>query len=275
MPITIIKNEGGTLSETPSAIPASSGWWQSIAVGDFDQDGDLDFMAGNLGLNSDLKASEKEPLCLYTHDFDQNGSLDPVLCHFVDGIEYPMPSRDELISQIPPIKVRFDTYHKYAKASFQDLFKAAEKRNMHSLEAQQLASCYVENIGRARFKLSPLPIEMQMAPLKACRVEDINQDGQLDVLWVGNDYATEVGVGRYDAFTGAWMLGQGNGTFTLYRGHEVGFNADKDARSLVKLSDANGNILFAVGNNSDSLQLFSYVPSSLDNQALVGTQTIP
>jgi hypothetical protein len=213
MPITFFKNNGKSLHKTPLELPQSSGWWNSLAQGDFDNDGDLDYLAGNLGLNTNYRATPQMPLCLYANDFDKNGSLDPILCQYINGIEYTVASKDQLASQIPAIRVRFETYDAYAKADFGQVFRRPEKKGMQVLEAHVLESVYIENLGNGRFEMRALPLKMQLAPLNEFVVEDWNGDGHLDALVVGNAYETEVRIGRYDAFTGAIMEGEGSGFF--------------------------------------------------------------
>ncbi|MFK7903920.1 MAG: VCBS repeat-containing protein, partial [Chitinophagales bacterium] len=249
MPIVVFENKQGQLSNHQSRVTNhSSGWWNSLVEGDFDGDGDMDYLAGNLGLNTNFRASVEEPVCVYANDFDKNGSLDPVLCQYIEGKEYPLPSRDKLIAQIPPIKVRFNDYKSYAEATFSELFKSPEKKGMLVLKAETFESAYIENLGDGEFALKALPLKMQLAPLNDFLVEDFNGDGHLDALVIGNSYATEVGIGRYDAFTGALMLGDGAGDFEVLRGAECGFLADKDAKSLVRVELKGGAFLYLVGN---------------------------
>ena len=267
MPLTIFKNDAGNIHHSPLTINHSEGWWNTLAEGDFDQDGDMDYLAGNLGLNSNFKASVDEPVCVYAKDFDENGSIDPILCQYLNGVEYPVASRDKLIGQIPPIKNRFNNYKKYASAAFSEILKSPEREGMQVLEAVKFENSYIENLGNDEFKLYSLPLEMQLAPINKFLVEDINHDGHLDALAVGNSYATEVGIGRYDAFTGALLLGKGQGNFVIERGADCGFVADKDAKTLVKINLANKKALFIVGNNADSLQTFINVQNT-NNQLL-------
>lgn len=256
MPITIFENQNGEINNSKFVIRNSSGWWNCVEQGDFDNDGDIDFLAGNLGLNTNFRASTKQPVCLYANDFDKNGSLDPVLCQYLENVEVPTVSRDKLIKQIPPIKNRFTNYKTYAKANFSDIFKRPERKNMQVLEAQLLESCYIENQGNGQFKIHILPLELQVSPLNDFLVEDINNDGNLDALVIGNSYATEVGQGRYDAFTGAIMWGNGHGKFDIKRGADCGFKADKDAKSLIKIQFEKNKKTYLVGNNSAKLQGF-------------------
>ncbi len=257
MPITVFNNENGKLKDAPYQIPNSSGWWNSIVEGDFDQDGDLDYLAGNLGLNTNYRATSAEPVRLYANDFDKNGSIDPILCQYIEGEEYPVVSRDDLIRQIPPIKVRFTSYKSYANATFEDLFKRPEKRKMQVLEAQELQSCWIEN-ENGNLVLHPLPVELQLAPIQDVEVGDFNQDGQLDALAIGNSYATEDIIGRYDAFTGALIqYDKDQKQFQTQRGHSIGCKAYKDARSISKINLSDGKTGVLIGNNQDELQFFT------------------
>jgi len=123
MPITFIKNENGKLAvNSPITIDHSQGWWNSIAAADFDEDGDIDYIVGNLGLNTRHKASTKEPLCIYAKDFDKNGRLDPVMCYYVDGKNYIYPTRDEMIKQVASMRGRFQSYKDFASVTFEESF---------------------------------------------------------------------------------------------------------------------------------------------------------
>jgi len=262
MPITIFENQKGQLEAKPIIVKGTNGWWNTIAEGDFDNDGDIDFLVGNLGLNTDYKASLEEPFRLYAKDFDNNGSIDPILSQYIDGVEQAVTYRDKLIEQIPPLKRRFTSYKQYAETPFKDIFTATEMKNVEVFESYLFSSSYVENLGQGQFELRPLPMELQMAPLKKFLVEDFDRDGNLDALVIGNDYSTNVTIGRYDAFTGAVLLGDGTGSFKVQRGATSGFLANKNAQNIIKLQlgiEAESGKFIWVGNNSDSLQVFKKV----------------
>ncbi|MFS4466662.1 VCBS repeat-containing protein [Maribacter sp. 2210JD10-5] len=260
MPITIFENDQGQINSSPITIPYSNGWWNTVSEGDFDNDGDLDYLAGNLGLNTDYRASKEEPLRIYSNDFDNNGSVDPIICQYNDGIEYTIAPRDKLIEQIPSIKKRFTTYHKYASTPFKDIFNEKELENTQVLETYILESCYIENLGNRKFNLRPLPNELQIAPINKLLTKKIDNDEHLDVLAIANDYSTEVTIGRYDASTGAVMLGNGKGGFDVKRGSYSGFLVDKNAKNMITLKlGSEEEELILVGNNSDSLQVFKKI----------------
>ena len=255
MPITIFLKKDGEFNDKIE-IENSSGWWNDIAAGDFDHDGDEDYILANAGLNMRLKAGDTEPIRIYANDFDQNGSIDPIMTHFVNGIEHPVVSRDKIVNQIPAIKNRFQDYHSYASASFQDLFKSAEKEGMMILEADHFESSYIENIGQGKYELHALPLSIQLSTIQDILIQDINDDRHLDAILIGNNYSPDVSLGRIDAFRGAVMLGKGDGTFQIENGDDTGMIVAGDARCIVELKSADGESKYIVGNNKGPIEVF-------------------
>ncbi len=259
MPITYFKNrEGKNLAKIESASLAhSSGWWNSLTAGDFDQDGDIDYIAGNLGLNSRYKGTAKEPLCIYAKDYDRNGSIDPVMTYYLQGSKHIVHSRDELISQISVMKLRFNNYKDYAEATFDESFLKSELEGAYVVCAEWFESAYIENKSNGNFELKPLPLEAQFAPVYGMIADDFNSDGSLDVLLAGNLYATEVTTGRYDASVGLYLQGDGNGNLKPVSAAESGFYADADVKGMAKLTTATGDDLILIGNNSGAMNVFT------------------
>ncbi|MEA5138372.1 VCBS repeat-containing protein [Arcicella rigui] len=258
MPITFLKNLKGNFSVREKIeIPNSNGWWNVIASGDFDHDGDSDFVAGNLGLNTRYKANVDEPLQIHAKDFDKNGTLDPIMSYYIQGKNYISHTRDELAIQIPSMKLRFDSYKKYAETTFENSFMKQELEDAFVLKSTHFASSYIENVGNGNFKIHTLPIEAQFAPVCGLVINDFNHDKHLDILLAGNSYSTESSTGRYDALTGLLLVGNGKGNFGVKKSVKTGFLTDKNAKSLVKVRDKDQNFI-VVGNNSDQLQIFKY-----------------
>ncbi len=258
MPITFLKNQAGEkfLKIESPALINSRGWWNSLTAGDFDQDGDVDYIAGNLGLNSRYKGSVKEPICVYAKDYDKNGSIDPVMTYYLQGIKQIVHSRDELISQISVMKLRFNNYHDYAEATFEESFLKSELEDAYVVCVELMESSYLENIGDGNFRIKPLPIEAQFAPVFGVVTEDINNDGLLDAVLVGNLYSTEVTTGRYDASIGLYLMGDGKGGFKSVSASESGLYAGADAKGLVRLRSVNGDNLLLIGNNSGAIETY-------------------
>lgn len=258
MPIHFFHNEEGRLVDRTqhSGITHSSGWWNSLVGGDFDQDGDIDYLAGNLGLNTRFHATPDEPLCIYAKDYDKNGRVDPIMCYYVRGQNYIAHSRDDIIEQINAMRARFRTYRDYAEATFDRSFLPEEIESAFVVKSENFASCYIENLGDGRFELRLLPMEAQFSPIYGMTTGDFDSDGYLDVLAVGNFYYSEVSVGRYDASIGLYLKGDGKGNFKPIKVAESGFFADGDARSLAQIRTGNGKTLVLVGNNTERMDVF-------------------
>ncbi|MBC7628865.1 VCBS repeat-containing protein [Ferruginibacter sp.] len=256
MPITFIKNNMGKNFAPPYTIDNSKGWWNSIVAGDFDNDGDIDYVIGNLGLNSRHKASVKEPLCIYAKDYDKNGLIDPVMCYYVNGKNYIYPTRDEMIKQINSMRGRFPSYQDYASVTFEASFLPEEIKDAYVVKSECFESSYLENKGNGKFVRTALPVEAQFAPVFAMLTGDYNKDGNLDILMAGNSYSTEASTGRYDALQGLLLTGDGKGNFTAVKSAATGFNADNDVKSLAQIEAANGTAVILTGNNNSELKAY-------------------
>jgi enediyne biosynthesis protein E4 len=264
MPVTFFKNNGAQFNKVAaSGIENQTGWWNSIAAGDFDRDGDTDYVVGNLGLNNIYQVSNEHPLNLYAKDFDGNGSVDPIMACYIKETTnsntkklYPVHFWDELNSQSPKFRRKFTRYRQYGKATLEDVLLPEELKDALHLTANQMASCYIENLGNSKFKNTPLPTLVQVAPVNGMVTDDVNGDGNLDVVMVGNDYGNEVFVGRYDAFTGLVLLGDGQGKFNVMPSAKSGFYVKGDAKALAKIYNAKGEEMIIATQNRDSLNIF-------------------
>jgi hypothetical protein len=264
MPLSFYKNVQGKLINITSTtgLENYTGWWNSLIASDFDKDGDTDYVAGNLGLNTQYKVSQDQPMRITAKDFDRNGSLDPVCSYYVQGISYPIYQRNQLLAQIPSLKNRFKTYEDYARASMDDIFPEDSYKDAYIRDARFFESAYIENLGGGSFKLHPLPLEAQVAPLSGMLSDDYNYDGNPDILIVGNYYSTTISDGRYDASIGLLLTGNGKGEFSPVPGRESGFYADGDAKAMAELVMKDGSSLILVARNSDSLKVIKTIPRS-------------
>ncbi len=258
MPITIFKNLGGKKLERLNIMPLqkSNGLWNCIKSGDMDNDGDLDFIGGNVGLNSRYRFSDKEPLSVYYNDFDGNGRWDAIPSYFLKGVEYPIPSRDELIRQMPNLRAKFKNYSDYAKATFQDVLTKNQQERAFKARAFLQESIFCENLGNNKFAIKPLPKIAQWAPIQDILLDDFNNDKNLDVMMVGNAYDYEPVAGRHDAFVGLILLGDGKGNFEGQLYDKTGFVADGDCKSLISVK-TNSEKRYIVSQNTGSLRVFS------------------
>jgi len=261
MPISCYKNNAGK-SFTPwgkDAFAHTSGWWNSLTAGDFDNDGDMDYMAGNLGLNTRYTGNEKEPLCIYARDYDKSGSIDPVMAMYLHGEKQVAHPWDDMVRQMNPFRARFRTYLPYAQANFETSFAKSELESAYVACSEWFQSSYIENRGAGNFSITPLPVRAQFSPVYGMETGDYNGDGNLDVLAVGNSYATEVSTGRYDASIGLYLQGDGKGHFTSVPVQKSGFVVDKDAKGLSNLILRDGHELILAGNNNDKLTIYEII----------------
>ncbi|MDP3468078.1 MAG: VCBS repeat-containing protein [Daejeonella sp.] len=237
MPIRIFLNQKGKLVDRSSEFIkfGSSGWWNTIHVEDMDADGDQDLVIGNLGLNAQFKASEKEPMSIYYKDFDENGSVDPIFCYYIDGVSYPAASRDDLMDQLPSLKNKFLEYHKYANATINDLFTPDQLKDAKVLKAELLETVYLENTGKG-FNLKKLPVEAQYAPVYAIASADVDKDGKKDLLLAGNNSWTRIKFGHFTSSSGTLLSGNGKGEFTYVPQWKSGLNIRGNVRSLEAFS---------------------------------------
>lgn len=284
MPATIFKNTGKKLIRIrESGLEGYAGWWNSIVGADFDKDGDTDYIIGNLGLNNYYNISEEHPLRVYAKDFDANESIDAILsCYFKseegDIREYPVHFWDELNSQSPKFRNQFSSYKQYGSASMERLLQPYDTSGMLVLKVNYSQTSYAENQGDGKFILKPLPGMAQVSPVNGITTADINADGNLDVVIIGNDYGNEVFSGRYDASRGLVLLGNGKGNFDVVPTTKSGFKVDGDAKALGKLKSALGNEVLISTQNLDSLRMHIPVanagkqrffqPSPLDSWAI-------
>tara|TARA_R110002167_G_scaffold361848_3_gene580499 strand:- start:1559 stop:4876 length:3318 start_codon:yes stop_codon:yes gene_type:complete len=265
MAVRMFSNSEGKLTEITDTCgtAGSEGWWNSIEQGDFDQDGDTDFILGNFGLNSQLKASAMQPVSLYAKDFDGNGSIDPILCSYIMGESYPVFSKDDLVGQLGGLKARYVNYSDYANQKITDIFTAKELEGSNILRANTFASSYLENMGDNKFRLSALPTPAQFAPIYGALVYDYDGDGNLDVILAGNFFGTRVKYGRYDANKGVLLLGDGKGGFKAAGTTESGLNIDGEVRDIESITVADKGQLLLFARNNDAIKTYSFKPKAL------------
>ena len=277
MPLTLFKNHRGTLRPwNQSNLSKTNGWWNSITAGDFDRDGDTDYIMGNLGLNSRYRATIDEPLCIYNKDFDNNGTIDAIISRYIKGENYITHSRDDLVKQIRNMQSRFTTYESYATANFSESFLKEELEDALVLKSVVFEHTYLENKGSGTFAIRRLPIETQQAPIYGALAQDFDSDGFLDVLMTGNSYATEASTGRYDALNGLYLKGDGRGNFESIDASASGFHQPNDAKGLATLNVSGAKYILSATNN-DSLRVFvnqrnaslQIKPMPLDTYALI------
>ena len=257
MNVCIFRNENGVFKDvTASAgLDLTSGWWYSVHAADIDLDGDMDLIGGNLGLNSILKASPGQPVEMYLNDFDNNGSLDQIICSYNEGISYPVASLDDLVGQITGFKKNYPNYSDFGGKTVLDIFGKSKLDQSANKEAVMFESCVFRNNGDGTFNTEKLPVEAQFAPVRDIMMSDINNDGINDLILAGNNYPVRPSYGRYDASYGWFLAGDTSGGFKTMMPVESGLIIKGDARKILPLKVSQANYIVVAVNDAE-LQLF-------------------
>jgi hypothetical protein len=239
---------------TKGAVTNLPGWWNFTIAVDVDGDGDLDLVAGNLGLNSRLKASKEEPIKMYYNDFDDNGTKEQIVSYYVQGKEIPFANKDEIQRQIPLIKKKFLYAEDFAKAKIEDIFTKSKLKSATVYEAYHFANTVFINDGKGNFNPILLPWQAQITTYKTAAICDANGDGLPDIIMMGNFYDNNVQMGRYDADYGTLLLNKGKGNF-----EPVPFNglAIKGQVRNIKPITINNRQEFILAKNADSVRFIS------------------
>ncbi len=256
MPIRIFENNNGSyveVSEKLGLTTDTTGWWWSINHGDFDGDGDIDYIVGNNGQNYKYKATKDETFDIYVNDFDNNNKNDIVLSYYNNGKQYPVRGRECSSQQIPQIKEKFKNYEAFSNATLVDIYDEDALKSSTHYQVKSFASVYLENKGDT-FIIHELPIEAQVSSINKILVDDYNNDGNLDALIAGNLYSSEVETPRNDAGYGLFLKGNGNGTFDAKNAFESGFFVSGDVKDLETIEIKNRHFIIAA-KNDDYLQI--------------------
>ncbi|MEI8111327.1 MAG: VCBS repeat-containing protein [Chitinophagia bacterium] len=260
---TLLQNKQGKFTpvNTPKTIADQKGWWNSIVSGDFDKDGDIDYVLGNMGKNSFYRADAEHPVSILGGDFDKNGSYDAIPSLYLPDLrgnkkDFPAQSRDDLVKQMISMRNRFQNYKGYAVAGIEEVLSNEQKKMAIRLKATQFASVWMKNNGNGNFEVIPLPKEAQFSTINGMVVDDFNEDGNLDIAINGNDYGTEVSVGRYDAMNGLILVGDGKGGFSPMTILQSGIYIPGNGKALVQIALANHRSCIAASENRGPLRLF-------------------
>jgi hypothetical protein len=271
MPVSLFQNTGKGLANVTEKVglAKTNGWWNCVIVDDLNQDGYADLVAGNLGKNSKIKASESEPASLYAGDFDNNGLLDPILCFFKMEKSYPLPLRSDVISQLPYLNQKFPKHTDYAGKQITDILTERQLSKSVVKQAYTFATTVFYGNLDGTFLPHPLPTEAQFSPVYAIMAKDFDADGAKDLLLAGNFFGLTPQLGRYDASYGVLLSGSCNATFKLTHSNSnsvsgfaavpmrnSGLSLSGQVRDMVSLKYRNKQeaILFAV--NNERLQVY-------------------
>lgn len=256
MSLKIFTNDKDIFKEKKDAFTENTeGWWNCIAAGDIDGDGDIDFIAGNHGLNSRFKATPEKPVSMWVNDFDLNGSVEQVICTFDGDLSYPLALKHDLTRQIPDLEKKYPKYEMYKNQQITDIFTPEQLQNSIHLDVTLLETSLFVNDGSGKFTRKSLPVEVQFSPVYAAAIGDYNNDGKTDILLGGNLYNVKPEVGRYDASYGTFLSGDGHGNFKDVPVKQSGLLLDGEIRDFKELTTSKGKIL-VVARSNDSVEVF-------------------
>jgi len=261
MPVTIFKNNGKELLLSPlnKQFANSKGWWNCIKAADLDNDGDMDFVLGNLGLNTKIKGDSAHPVKLYLSDFDNNGTKECVMAYYKnDGKLYPYYLRGDMVAQMPILKKQFLNYIDYAGKTFDEVFTKSQLSNASVIDANNFQTCVIINNGKAGYSFQPLPDRAQFSPVYGVLVEDLDEDGIKDICLVGNMSTIKPELGRYDANTGTVFKGLPNHQYTYLPQTESGITYKGDGRDIVAIKTRGKKRAIIMTINNQSLKIFKY-----------------
>ncbi|MEP6725211.1 MAG: VCBS repeat-containing protein [Bacteroidota bacterium] len=251
--ITAFINNHGVFTE--KIITDKKGWWNFVLPVDINNDGNIDLIAGNLGLNSRLSASDKEPVRLYYNDFDDNGKKEQILTYYLQGKEIPFASKAELEKQIPVLKKRFLYAEDFAKASLENLFTREKLQQAEVSTANYFANAVLINKGNLNFDIQALPWQAQLSTYRDAVVVNANNDSLPDIFLAGNFYENNIEMGRYDADFGTLLLNKGNGVFSVQPLN--GLQVKGQVRHIGKIN-VGGSEAFILARNNDSALVIKF-----------------
>ncbi|MEO6282079.1 MAG: VCBS repeat-containing protein [Dyadobacter sp.] len=245
MPVTVFIHSNGKLENKTTEYFSKpySGWWNKILVEDFNGDGKQDLIIGNMGLNTQCKASDEQPVEMIYKDFDDNGSVDPIMSFYIQGKSYPYVTRDEMLDQMSIMRTRFQDYKSYADATTKEIFTADELKGVKELKSNYLKTAYFESTATGKFSEKALPLEVQVSPVYTITSLDYDSDGKKDLLLCGNVSKARLRFGKYDANYGILLKGDGRGKFEYVRQSRSGFALKGDVRSVLPIGN---KLLFGI-----------------------------
>lgn len=256
LPVRVFAYSDGKFHEKTQSLglEQQTGWWSSVAAADLDGDGRSEIVAGNLGRNSQLQASARKPTELFAKDFDNNGSMDAVLCYYNGDKAYPIAFRDRILDQMIFLKKKFLRYKDYADATIKDIFTDEQLKDVLYLKATTFQSTlFKENAGK--YEARQLPFVAQISTVRTLLISDITGDGKPDILLAGNDYGTDAQSGRYDAAQGLFLENLGELRFKVWYPGESGFVLPGNVRRILPLNRPHGEQALLVARNNDQMQV--------------------
>ena len=252
-------NNDGTFAkaETIEGMEHTEGWWSAVTAADFDNDGDQDYVLGNIGGNNKFHPTADKPLYISAKDFDTNGSYDVALSKTSNGKQLPIRGKQCSSEQNPFLLEKIETYKEFASLEIKDIYGEEVFKDALTFQASLFKSVYLNNLGNGNFEVVTLPNEAQTGPSLSFVVDDVDMDGNLDIVGVGAIYDSEVETIRYDSNYGYVLLGDGNGDFKASYSHQPFIS--KDSKDVICIAIDGKQHYIVVSNNSE-LDIFTFSP---------------
>lgn len=251
--IQIFENNDGAFSKANIPdLDNSHGLWFSIKALDIDQDGDEDYLVGNLGKNTKFKVGDGKEFHIYSDDFDQSGNYDIILTNKYKGNLVPVRGLECSSEQIPVIKTAFKSFQSFASATLADIYGEQNLNGAHHIQADLLHSILLINKGNGQFERISLPNEAQTSTIMGFEVLDIDGDGFKEILAVGNLYESEIETVRYDASKGI-VIQYKEGELINRSSGQTGFFVKGNARDVEVIRTKSGEQVLVVRNNDEPL----------------------
>ena len=257
MPVRVFENQNSNFTETTEAagLLKTDGWWNTLVAADVDGDGDVDLIGGNHGWNSRLRATPERPVSMHVNDYDQNGTVEQIICSYNGDKAYPLALRHDLVAQLPALKKKYLQYANYKDQTLADIFTPEQLKNCVVKEVYHLATTLFVNNGKGVFEMVALPIEAQFSPVCAILADDFNDDGHTDLLLGGNFFRAKPEMGRYDASYGTLLLGDGKNGFRAAPSSVSGLKIGGEIRDLVGLKAGKEKLIFVARNDDEAVFL--------------------
>jgi len=262
MTVTVFQNDAGKLLKLDNdnnGLEKTSGWWWSIKAADIDEDGDDDYVVGNMGLNYKFKPLDGAPLELFAGNFDQDDKLDIAFGHYQDGKLFPFNDLGKALLQNQSLERKISTNQQYSISTLYDIYGMEIIEKSYNLKIQTLSSGLIENLGNGKFIFKPFNNYAQISNVNSILIRDFDKDGITDILLAGNLYSIEAETIRNDAGIGIFMKGIGTGNFVSVPYITSGLYIDGDVRAVEEIVTPEGKLIVTAKNN-DYIQAIKIIP---------------
>ena len=252
MPVKIFKLSKEKISDVSKdwGMDKSNGWYNTVVAEDLNNDGKMDLLIGNHGLNTRFHASIDEPIELLVNDFDNNGRFEQVISMYSDGKKYPFVQLKELARQLPAVSQRYSNFNDYKNDETDAVFSEEIQEKGQVLATYNLASGIYFNTGM-KLIFEKLPMRAQLSPVYTIKTGDFDNDGNLDIVLGGNFNESKPEVGTYNANFGTLFLGRGNGELQFIPNSEAGFRIGGNIRDVEEVQIGSKIVLFFTRNNHE------------------------